>query len=93
MLLYFFTGAGTTAASRKGSMAPQKLCGSGFSLDSPIKTMYKLRFKSKSIADTMKGTGTSLRELHVCYSLNQKCNKLDTFTVQGTKINKQGLKF
>jgi hypothetical protein len=25
--------------------------------------------------------------------LNQKCNKLDTFTVQGTKINKQGLKF
>jgi hypothetical protein len=41
----------------------------------------------------MKGAGTLLHMLHVCYSFHQKCSKLDTFTDQGPNILETGIKF
>jgi hypothetical protein len=35
----------------------------------------------------MKGAGTLLHVLHVCYSFRQKCSKLGTHTTQGLKNN------
>jgi hypothetical protein len=41
----------------------------------------------------LKGTGTLLHVLHVCYSFHQKCSKLHTFIDQGPNILETGTKF